>query len=78
MAKGGRAVATCLLVAPDAEARLDVGRAALEGARSECGVSAYDGMLVARFLSPNPGCLRADLIRYTETLRGPLPRSWQT
>ena len=78
VAKGSRAVATCLLVAPDAEARLEEARAALEGGRSECGVSAYDGMLVARFLSPEPKSLRADLIRYTETLRGPLPRSWQT
>ena len=78
VAKGGRAVATCLIVAPDAEARLEEARAALEGGRSECGVSAYDGMLVARFLSPEPKSLRADLIRYTETLRGPLPRSWQT
>jgi urease accessory protein len=78
VANGGRAVATCLVVAPGAEDRLDEARAALEGARSECGVSAYDGMLVARFLSPEPRSLRADLIRYTETLRGPLPRSWQT
>jgi urease accessory protein len=78
VAKGGRAVATCLLVAPDAEARLEEARAALEGGRSECGVSAYDGMLVARFLSPEPKSLRADLIRYTECLRGPFPRSWQT
>jgi urease accessory protein len=78
VAKGGRAVATCLLVSPDAEGRLEAARAALEEAASECGVSAYGGMLVARFLSPDPERLRADLIRYTETLRGPLPRSWQT
>lgn len=78
VANGGRAVATCLVVAPDAEARLEEARTGLEGAASECGASAYDGMLVARFLSPEPKSLRADLIRYVESLRGPLPRSWQT
>jgi urease accessory protein len=77
VAEGGRALATCLLVAPDAEARLEEGRAALAGATSECGATAYDGMLLARFLSPDPQALRADLIRYAEALRGPLPRSWQ-
>lgn len=78
VAKGGRALATCLLVAPDAETRLEAARAALDGAACECGASAYHGMLVARFLSPDPQGLRADLIRYVEALRGPLPRSWQT
>ena len=72
VANGGRAVATCLLVAPDAEARLEEARAALERAR-----------LRVRRLAPMTACslhassrrtpkrLRADLIRFVETLRGP-------
>ena len=76
---GARALATVLHVAPDAEARRDEARAALEGASSECGVSAWDGMLVARFLSPDPQALRTDLARFLQAFRSrPLPRSWQT
>jgi urease accessory protein len=76
---GARALATVLHLAPDAEARRDGARAALAGTRSECGVSAWDGMLVARFLSPNPQALRADLVRFLENFRGAaMPRSWQT
>lgn len=76
---GARALATVLYVAPDAEARRDRARAALEGTSSECGLSAWDGMLVARFLSPDPQALRADLARFLDGFRGcPMPRSWQT
>ncbi len=76
---GARALATFLHIAPDAEACLDGARFALEGARCECGVSAFDGMLVARFLSADPRTLRADLVRFIERFRGtPMPRSWQT
>jgi urease accessory protein len=76
---GARALATVLHLAPDAEARRDGARAALDGARCECGASAWNGMLVARFLSPDPQALRADLARFLEHFRGrPLPRSWQT
>lgn len=76
---GARALATVLHVAPDAETRRDDARAALDDARSECGASAWNGMLVARFLSPDPQALRADLARFLERFRGrPMPRSWQT
>lgn len=79
VANGARAIATCLHVAVDAEARRDEARTALDGAASECGISAQNGMLIARFLSPDPQALRADLARYLEWLRGrPMPRSWQT
>ena len=78
-AAGGRALATVLHLAGDAEARRDAARAALEDARCECGVGAWNGMLVARFLSPDPQALRADLARFLEFFRGtPMPRSWQT
>jgi urease accessory protein len=57
----------------------DTARAALEGAASECGASAWNGMLVARFISPDPQVLRADIVRFLERFRGaPMPRSWQT
>ncbi len=74
---GARAMATLVLVAPDAEARLDTVRAALENARGEAGASAWNGMLVARFLAPGGQALRADLMMLIETLRGaPMPRVW--
>jgi urease accessory protein len=78
-ANGARALATFLHVAPDAENRLEPARAALEGASCECGVTAFDGMLLARFLAADPQGLRADLARFVEAFRGePMPRSWQT
>lgn len=79
VAAGGRAVATCLVVAPDAEARLDEAREMLEGARSECGASAWSGMLVARWLAKDIAMLRADAGRFMTAFRGrPLPRVWHT
>jgi urease accessory protein len=79
VADGARAIATVLHVAPDAEGHVDGARALLTDASSECGLSAYDGMLVARFLSFDPQALRADLSRFIEGLRGTaMPRSWQT
>jgi urease accessory protein len=79
VANGARSLATVLHVAPDAELRLSAAREALEHAASECGASVWNGMLVARFLSPDPHRLRADLARFLERFRGrPLPRSWQT
>jgi urease accessory protein len=79
VAKGGRALATFLHIAPDAERRLEEARGMLSGASSECGVTGFDGMLLARFLSADPQKLRADLASFIEAFRGtPMPRSWQT
>ncbi|WP_240539836.1 urease accessory protein UreD [Salinarimonas soli] len=76
---GARAMAVLLHVAPDAEARLDALRERLEGAASECGASAWNGLLVARFLHHDAAALRADLARVLQSFRGaPMPRSWQT
>jgi len=76
-ARGARAFATLVLVAPDAEARLDIARATLEGAEGEAGASAWNGMLVARLIAPTGQALRHDLVRLIETLRGaPMPRVW--
>ncbi len=79
IAAGARAMATVLVVATDAASRLDMAREALTGAVSECGATSLDGMLIARFLSPDAAALRADLARFMIHLTGaPLPRSWQT
>jgi urease accessory protein len=74
---GARALATFLFVAPGAEAGLERARACLKDAAVACGASAFDGMLVARFLAPDPAALRADLARFIERFRNsPLPRAW--
>jgi urease accessory protein len=74
---GASALATLVLIAPDAEARLDAARDALAGASGECGASAWNGMLVARAIAPTGQALRADLTRLVETLRDtPMPRVW--
>jgi urease accessory protein len=74
VADGACAVATLLHVAPSAASMLEPVRAALPG----CGVSAWDGMLVARILAVDGAALRALLIATLEVLRGgrPLPRVW--
>ncbi len=76
VAAGGAAVATLIHVAPHAEARLDALRTAL--APLEAGASAWDGMLVARIVAENGGCLRAALVAGLRVLRDdrPLPRVW--
>ena len=77
VAAGGRALATLLYVAPDAETRLEEARGVLDGARSECGASAWDGLLAIRWLSPDIATLRSDAARFMQSFRGrPLPRVW--
>ena len=74
---GARALATLLHVGPDAEMRIEEVRGILAGARSECGASAWNGMLLVRFVCRDPQLLRYDLVRFIETFRGsPMPRSW--
>lgn len=75
---GARALATLLFVAPDAPARLEDCRAALDGAPCESGVSALDGFLVARLVSPSPENLRlAILYLFSRLLGRAAPRVWQ-
>jgi urease accessory protein len=76
VAGGARAVATIVLVAPDAEARLDGLRAALAGA--EAGASAWNGMLLARILAADGSALRRAVTAGLDCLRGgrTLPRVW--
>jgi urease accessory protein len=74
---GAAALATLVLVAPDAGARIEAARAALHNTSGEAGASAWNGMLVARFIAPDGQSLRVDLIRLVEALRGvPMPRVW--
>jgi len=76
---GARAAATAMLVSPQAEDRLDAVRSALDGAACECGASAWDGMLVGRFLARDPAVLRADLVRFLlAASRGDLPHPWSS
>ncbi len=73
-----RAFATLALVAPDAEDRLDEARRLLADT-STAAASAWNGLLVCRFLSPDARALRSILIRFlTEFRRHPLPRVWQS
>lgn len=82
-ATGGGAIAfaTLLYAAPDADRHLDrLRRLVDDDAREptvEAGTSAFDGFLVARFLSSSPQALRRDLVRILEAFRGrPMPRPW--
>jgi urease accessory protein len=74
---GACAVATLLHVAPDAEKRLARARRALTHATSECGASAWDGMLVARFVSRDAFSVRRDAAYLaSRLLPDGLPRIW--
>jgi urease accessory protein len=73
IAGGARAVATLVYVAPDAEPRLDAVRAA-----GDFGVSAWNGMLIARILAPDGASSRRLVMAALAVLRDgrPLPRAW--
>ena len=75
VADGARAVATLVYVAPDTEALLTPVREALG---SETGVSAWNGMMVARMLAPDSAALRQAVSAALNVLRAPrpLPRVW--
>jgi len=74
---GAIAAATLVLVAPDAEAEIGTARNALADANGEAGVSAWNGMLVARLIAPTGQALRADLMRLIIALRrASMPRVW--
>jgi urease accessory protein len=76
--RGAAALATLVLAAPDAEARLEAARTALADGPCEAGASAWNGVLVARLVAPGGQALRAGLVKLIETLRGrQVPRVWQ-
>jgi urease accessory protein len=74
IAGGARAIATLVHVAPDAAAALEPVRDALP----QAGVSAWDGMLVARILAADGASLRLAVVAALRALRDdrPLPRVW--
>ena len=75
---GARALATLLLVAPDAEARLEDCRAALADSGCDAGASAFNGLLTARLASPSPEHLRATILSLFSRLLGrAVPRVWR-
>jgi len=77
-AGGGRATATMVHVAPDAEARLDDLRAAWADAPAEAAASAWNGFLLGRVVAQNGACLRRTIMAGLHVLRSgrPLPRVW--
>ena len=76
---GARMVATLLHIAPDAEALCDPLRetcAPFDGL--DAGISAWNGMLVGRMISPSPERVRACIVALLVRLRGRnAPRVWQ-
>ncbi len=74
--RGARVVSTVLLVAPDAETMLEPVRSAIGAA--EGGVSAWNGMLVARILGEDSAAVRRTVVAALAVLRQsrPLPRVW--
>jgi urease accessory protein len=73
----GRAFATVLHVAPDAASRVEAARALLDQCACETGASAWNGMLVVRFLGCDGQTLVSDLAAFLSAFRGQsLPRSW--
>ena len=78
---GNRAMATLRYIAPDAEGRLDHMRAVLGAPDAVTGAitaaSAWNGMMVVRFVAADGYALNCELARVLEAFRGrPLPRVW--
>ncbi len=75
-AEGAGAAGTLLLAAPDAEAARDPLRAAL--GEFEAGVSAFDGLLLARILARDGATLRRAMTAALRVVRGgrTLPAVW--
>jgi urease accessory protein len=72
---GARALATVLYAAPDAESWIDDVRACLGNA--DAGVSAWNGMMVVRIVSPEGAALRRTITALLPSLSGgALPRTW--
>lgn len=72
-----RALACILYVAPDAEARLASIRAVLESVDAGAGASAWDGLLVVRFVTDAARDMRHAMVRVMQELSGAsMPRVW--
>lgn len=77
---GAHAFGTLIYAAPDAGAQLDNLRDALrEAPACEAAATAFDGLIVARFVSHEGHKLRAAMVAAISRLPGgALPRSWST
>lgn len=74
-----RAIATILIAAKDAERSLNSVRQILSGAASTCGASAWNSLLVARFVAADADFVRRDTRLVLARLLGnDLPRIWAT
>ncbi|MDX5360610.1 MAG: urease accessory protein UreD [Alphaproteobacteria bacterium] len=73
---GACAFASLLLIAPDAEARLDTVRTALDDVPAVAGASAWDGMLAVRAVARGGQDLRRALLRVLDALGAHVPRVW--
>jgi urease accessory protein len=75
---GCGAIASLLLVAPGAEARLAGLRELLPELPAQAGASAWDGMLAVRLAAPGGAALRQSLVALLRLLRedAALPRLW--
>jgi urease accessory protein len=81
--RGARAIATILIAAPDPQAQLERLRTTLGEAQQgddaplEGGATAFEGLALARLISPSPARLRAALVAVMVALRGrAAPRVW--
>ena len=76
-AKGGMSMATLLYIAPEAERRIEAVRTLLEQSPCQAAASAWNGMLVVRFVSDEPTLLRATVAQCLGQMRGRmLPKVW--
>jgi urease accessory protein len=75
VANGGIAIAT-VLVAPSGDAALEHVRALGETFKSEVGISAWNGIAVARLCAKDGAALRHDLIAVLAALGAQVPRLW--
>ena len=74
-----QALACILYVAPDAEARLASVREVLESADAGAGASAWNGLLVVRFVTDAARDMRRAMVRVMQELSGAsMPRVWSS
>jgi len=75
VANGAAAIATVLTV-PGEEMAVATVRALKSVLRGEVGISAWNGLAVARLCATDGAVLRHDLLAVLTALRSPLPRLW--
>ena len=73
---GSRAIGTLVTTWPDGGAIVERLRTALEPCPLRAGVSAWNGLVVARFLAEDEATLRAGMATGLMVLRGDVPRLW--